>query len=53
MAEKFELFCGCFGNGTTVCNKAVTESSSEGNRQIECTAYVKQNTTNCKLITTS
>lgn len=21
--EKFELFMGCFGNGTTVCNKAV------------------------------
>lgn len=26
MAEKFELFCGCLGNGTTVCNKAVTEN---------------------------
>lgn len=26
MAEKFELFCGCFGNGTTICNKAVTEN---------------------------
>lgn len=26
MAGKFELFCGCFGNGTTVCNKAVTEN---------------------------
>lgn len=21
--EKFELFMGCFGNGTTVCNKAI------------------------------
>ena len=26
MTGKFELFCGCFGNGTTVCNKAVTEN---------------------------
>lgn len=26
MTEKFELFCGCFGNGTTVCNKAITEN---------------------------
>lgn len=26
MARKFELFCGCLGNGTTVCNKAVTEN---------------------------
>lgn len=26
MAGKFELFCGCLGNGTTVCNKAVTEN---------------------------
>ena len=23
MAEKFELWLGCFGNGLTVCNKAV------------------------------
>lgn len=26
MAEKFELWFGCLGNGTTVCNKAVTEN---------------------------
>lgn len=26
MAGKLELFCGCLGNGTTVCNKAVTEN---------------------------
>lgn len=26
MAGKFELFCGCFGNSTTVCNKAVMEN---------------------------
>jgi hypothetical protein len=26
MTGKFELFCGCLGNGTTVCNKAVTEN---------------------------
>lgn len=26
MAGKFELFYGCLGNGTTVCNKAVTEN---------------------------
>ena len=26
MVGKFELFCGCFGNGTTVCNKAVMEN---------------------------
>ena len=26
MTGKFELFCGCFGNGTTVCNKAVKEN---------------------------
>ena len=26
MAEKFELFCGCLGNGTTVYNKAVLEN---------------------------
>lgn len=26
MAGKFKLFCGCLGNGTTVCNKAVTEN---------------------------
>ena len=26
MAGKFELFCGCLGNGTTVCNKAVEEN---------------------------
>lgn len=25
MPKKFELFMGCFGNGTTVCNKAVME----------------------------
>lgn len=24
-ARKFELFMGCLGNGTTVCNKAVEE----------------------------
>lgn len=24
--ENFELWFGCFGNGTTVCNKAVTEN---------------------------
>lgn len=24
--KKFELFLGCFGNGITVCNKAVTEN---------------------------
>lgn len=24
-AKKFELFMGCLGNGTTVCNKAVEE----------------------------
>lgn len=24
--KKFELFLGCLGNGTTVCNKAVTEN---------------------------
>lgn len=26
MTGKFELFCGCLGNGTTICNKAVTEN---------------------------
>lgn len=26
MAKKFELWFGCFGNGTTVCNKAVEEN---------------------------
>ena len=26
MTGKFELFCGCLGNGTTVCNKAVEEN---------------------------
>ena len=26
MAGKFELFYGCLGNGTTVCNKAVEEN---------------------------
>ena len=26
MAEKFELWFGCLGNGTTVCNKAVEEN---------------------------
>lgn len=26
MAGKFKLFCGCLGNGTTVCNKAVMEN---------------------------
>lgn len=26
MSGKFELFFGCLGNGTTVCNKAVTEN---------------------------
>lgn len=26
MAGKFELLYGCLGNGTTVCNKAVTEN---------------------------
>ena len=26
MAKKFELFGGCFGNGTTVCNMAVMEN---------------------------
>lgn len=26
IAENFELWFGCFGNGTTVCNKAVTEN---------------------------
>lgn len=26
MAHNFELFGGCLGNGTTVCNKAVTEN---------------------------
>lgn len=26
MARKFELFGGCLGNGTTVCNKAVEEN---------------------------
>ena len=25
MARKFELFCCCLGNGTTICNKAVME----------------------------
>lgn len=25
-AKKFELFMGCLGNGTTVCNKAVEEN---------------------------
>ncbi len=25
-AKKFELFLGCLGNGTTVCNKAVEEN---------------------------
>lgn len=25
-AKKFELFMGCLGNGTTVCNKAVMEN---------------------------
>lgn len=25
MSGKFELFIGCFGNGLTVCNKAVME----------------------------
>ena len=25
MSNKFELFLGCLGNGTTVCNKAVME----------------------------
>ena len=25
MSENFELFAGCLGNGTTICNKAVTE----------------------------
>ena len=24
--KKFELFMGCLGNGTTVCNKAVEEN---------------------------
>ena len=28
MEQKFELFMGCFGNGTTVCNKAI-ESHGE------------------------
>lgn len=26
MSNKFELFLGCLGNGTTVCNKAVLEN---------------------------
>lgn len=26
MSNKFELFLGCLGNGTTVCNKAVIEN---------------------------
>ena len=26
MAENFELWFGCFGNGTMVCNKAVTRN---------------------------
>lgn len=26
MSQKFELFGGCLGNGTTVCNKAVEEN---------------------------
>ena len=26
MSKKFELFGGCLGNGTTVCNKAVIEN---------------------------
>ena len=26
MAQKFELFGGCLGNGTTVCNKAIMEN---------------------------
>lgn len=26
MSKKFELFGGCLGNGTTVCNKAVEEN---------------------------
>ena len=26
MARKFELFCCCLGNGTTICNKAVMEN---------------------------
>ena len=26
MAEKFELWFGCLGNGTTVCNKVATEN---------------------------
>lgn len=25
MTKNFELFMGCLGNGTTICNKAVTE----------------------------
>ena len=28
MAGKFELFCGCLGNGTTVCNKAVMKNGN-------------------------
>lgn len=26
MSNKFELFLGCLGNGTTVCNKAILEN---------------------------
>lgn len=26
MSKKFELFGGCLGNGTTICNKAVEEN---------------------------
>ena len=25
MTKKFELFMGCLGNGTTICNKAIEE----------------------------
>lgn len=46
MAHNFELFGGCLGNGTTVCNKAVLENGdykviahiSEGGR---ITWYIK------------
>lgn len=48
MAEKFELWLGCFGNGITVCNKAVEVNgdyktvahiSNAGNIKL----YVKEN----------
>lgn len=47
-AKKFELFMGCLGNGTTVCNKAVEENGDYkkiahiGNNG-EITWYVTEN----------